>query len=116
MTITRQSQDAIGVPFEQDADEFFIDMARPATVLCPFRIETFEMAYTVFSSWRKNGWLTEDAFSRLIKRPVPIEAMDPLPSGHTRGYMLMKSGRIGVKDLDVQGMKQAAEEHEEAAK
>ena len=116
MTVTRTNPYVPEATIEQDADAFFKEMAEPAVIICPFRIDTREHANEGFDIWHKHGWLTDEALAALKERPLPIEYGDPLPSGHTKGYMLMKRGRIGINDLDVQGMKQAADEHEEATK
>lgn len=97
MTITREDQHVIGRTFEQDADEFFSEMAEPVDVVCPFQIYTKEEADIIIGRLKEEGYLTDEAFVEAGEMQLPIKAGTPIKTGHTKGYILLLKGKIEIK-------------------
>lgn len=120
MTITRESEKAVGVTFEQDVDEFFKEMAEPAIAIMPFRLSSQNDVEELLKRWTEGDWITNKAADQIRKewsdKSFPIDGPLPIPSGHTKGYMMMRSGSLEVKDLRVQRWSRFVHKHEEATK
>lgn len=95
--------------YEQDADEFFKEMAEPCIPIMPFRLDSQDRVEELLKTWIENGWLTETAAKQIRKewedKPFPIDGPLPIPSGHTKGYMMLKNGTLKVEDVDVSRFK-----------
>ena len=101
-TITRQDKNCPAVFYEQDADEFFKEMAEEQVYICPFGIRDRKQLNELLDAWAENGHISRenaDKYAASVDDSrFPLTGGFHIPSGHTKGFVMVRTGAISVED------------------
>jgi len=105
MTIKIASKDCPGRNEAVEADDFFREMAKPATIVF-VGTHTLDEAKKQIESNVRMDFMTreaaDDAIRTLEKQTFPMPFNATIESGHTVGHVRMAAGQFEIVDKNVQ--------------